>query len=166
MLCFGVIGLSLNEGQLWCGMGMWIERNWRRDLRRVRWLKASGWMEVSLLEFKSHEIEWEGVDVEWWLSVKVKTGQTVESIEHTRREGGDGVGVKCMREGIDCWKGNEDDWKGGLMNVMERVVSLLRLENSPDVRESRWLLYNDDWMWNGSEKEMRGRCGMKWSKGG
>jgi hypothetical protein len=25
---------------------------------------------------------------------KVKTGQTVESIEHTRREGGDGVGVK------------------------------------------------------------------------
>ncbi len=31
--------------------------------------------------------------------------------------------------------GNEDDWKGGLMNGMERVVSLLRLENSPDVRE-------------------------------
>ena len=34
--------------------------------------------------------------------------------------------------------------KGGLMNGMERVVSLLRLENSPDVRDSRWLLYNDD----------------------
>ena len=34
------------------------------------------------------EIEWEGVDMEWWLSVKVKISQTVESIEHARREGG------------------------------------------------------------------------------
>ena len=31
--------------------------------------------------------------------------------------------------------GNEDDWEERLMNGMERVVSLLRLENSPDVRE-------------------------------
>ena len=31
----------------------------------------------------------------------IKSCQTVESIEHIRREGGDGVGVKCMREGID-----------------------------------------------------------------
>ena len=30
---------------------------------------------------------------------------------------------------------NEYDLKGGLMNGMERVVSLLRFENSPDVRE-------------------------------
>ena len=28
------------------------------------------------------------------IDCEVKTGQTVESIEHTRREGGDGVGVK------------------------------------------------------------------------
>ena len=41
-------------------------------------------------------------------------------------------------------RGNEDDWKGGLMNGMERDASLLRLENSPDVRESRWLLFNVD----------------------
>ena len=27
------------------------------------------------------------------IKYEVKTGQTVESIEHTRREGGDGVGV-------------------------------------------------------------------------
>ena len=27
------------------------------------------------------------------IKCEVKTGQTVESIEHTRREGGDGVGV-------------------------------------------------------------------------
>ena len=61
------------------------------------------------------EIEWEGMDVEWWLSVKVKSGQTGQSIEHTRREGGDGVEVKCMRERelIDE-KGNEDDWWKGI----------------------------------------------------
>ena len=41
-------------------------------------------------------------------------------------------------------EGNEDDWKGGLMNGMERDVSLLRLENSPDVRDSRRLLLNED----------------------
>ena len=28
------------------------------------------------------------------IECEVKTGQAVESIEHTRREGGDGVGVK------------------------------------------------------------------------
>ena len=28
------------------------------------------------------------------IECEVKTGQTVESIENTRREGGDGVGVK------------------------------------------------------------------------
>ena len=28
------------------------------------------------------------------IECKVKTGQSVESIKHTRREGGDGVGVK------------------------------------------------------------------------
>ena len=68
--------------------------------------------------------------------MKVKSGQTVESIEHTRREGDDGVGEKCMREReLINERGNEDDWKGGLMNGMERDVSLLRLENSPDVRE-------------------------------
>ena len=31
----------------------------------------------------------------------VKTSQTVESIENTRREGGDGVGMKRKRKGID-----------------------------------------------------------------
>ena len=30
---------------------------------------------------------------------EVKTGQTVESIENTRREGGDGVGVKLNERG-------------------------------------------------------------------
>ena len=47
------------------------------------------------------------------MSIKVKTGQTVESIEHTRREGGDGVGVKLNERGNLLMKwGNEDDWKG------------------------------------------------------
>ena len=31
------------------------------------------------------------------MSVKVKTGETVESIEHTRREGGDGVGTQASK---------------------------------------------------------------------
>ena len=74
------------------------------------------------------------------MSVKVKSGQTVESIEQTRREEGDEVVLKRgLREGIeDDWKRGIDEWDG------ERFVSLLRLENSPDVRESRWLLSNDD----------------------
>ena len=33
------------------------------------------------------------------IECEVKTGQTVESIEHTRREGGDGVGVKFNERG-------------------------------------------------------------------
>ena len=35
------------------------------------------------------------------IECEVKIGQTVESIENTRRKGGDGVGVKRMREGVD-----------------------------------------------------------------
>ena len=36
------------------------------------------------------------------IECEVKSDQTVESIEHTRREGGDGVGIQgSMREGID-----------------------------------------------------------------
>ena len=38
---------------------------------------------------------------EMMIECEVKTGQTVESIENTRREGGDGVGGKRMKEGID-----------------------------------------------------------------
>ena len=34
--------------------------------------------------------------------------------------------------------------KGGLMNGKEREESFLRFENSPDGRETRLLLYNDD----------------------
>ena len=34
--------------------------------------------------------------------------------------------------------------KGGLMNGKKRELSLLRFENSPDWRETRWLLFNDD----------------------
>ena len=32
------------------------------------------------------------------IECEVKTGQTVESVEHTRIEGGDGVGVKINEE--------------------------------------------------------------------
>ena len=35
------------------------------------------------------------------IECEVKISQTVESIENTRREGGDGVGVKQMKEGIN-----------------------------------------------------------------
>ena len=38
---------------------------------------------------------------EMMIECEVKIGQTVESIESTRWEGDDGVGVKPMREGID-----------------------------------------------------------------
>ena len=34
--------------------------------------------------------------------------------------------------------------KRGLMNGKERELSLLRVENSPDGRETRWFLLNDD----------------------
>ena len=60
---------------------------------------------------------------EMMIKCEVKTGQTVESIENTRREGGDGVEAK--------------------MNEKEREVSLLRFENSPDGRETRLLLFNE-----------------------
>ena len=33
------------------------------------------------------------------IECEVKTGQTVESIEHTRIEGGDGIGVKLNERG-------------------------------------------------------------------
>ena len=33
------------------------------------------------------------------IECEVKTGQTVESIENTKREGGDGVGVKLNERG-------------------------------------------------------------------
>ena len=36
-----------------------------------------------------------------WKERKEQIRETVESIEHTRREGGKGVGVKRMRERID-----------------------------------------------------------------
>ena len=35
---------------------------------------------------------------EMMIECEVKTGQTIESIENIRREGGDGVGIKIMRE--------------------------------------------------------------------
>ena len=35
---------------------------------------------------------------EMMIECEVKTGQTVESIENTRREGGDGVGVKISEK--------------------------------------------------------------------
>ena len=38
---------------------------------------------------------------------EVKTGQTVESIEHTRREGGDGVGVKINEKELIDERENE-----------------------------------------------------------
>ena len=44
---------------------------------------------------------------EMMIECEVKTGQTVESIENTRREGGDGVVVKQKREGIDWYKEKE-----------------------------------------------------------
>ena len=52
----GVIPMSLIEGPLWCGMEMRMKRDWKRDLRRVRSLKASEGMKVRLLEYKECEI--------------------------------------------------------------------------------------------------------------
>ena len=42
---------------------------------------------------------------EMMIECEVKTGQTVESIENTRWEGSDRVGMKCMREGMIDKKG-------------------------------------------------------------
>ena len=36
---------------------------------------------------------------EMMIESEVKSGQTVMTIENTRREGGDGVGVKCNERG-------------------------------------------------------------------
>ena len=38
---------------------------------------------------------------EMMIECEVKSGQTVESIENTRAEGGDGIGVKRMKGRID-----------------------------------------------------------------
>ncbi len=76
---------------------------------------------------------------EMMIECDVKKVQTVESIENTRRERGDGVGIKRMRgELIDKREKNNIE-KGGLMNGKEREVILLRLENRPDGRETRLL---------------------------
>ena len=37
-------------------------------------------------------------ECEMMIECEVKSGKTVESIENTRREGGDGVGVKRMKK--------------------------------------------------------------------
>ena len=59
----------------------------------MRSLKASEGMEVSLLEFKRHErLNGKVCGCEMMIECEVKDGQTVESIENTRREGGDGIG--------------------------------------------------------------------------
>ena len=42
----------------------------------------------------TREIEWETCGCEMMIECEVKDGQTAESIENTRREGGDGVGRK------------------------------------------------------------------------
>ena len=55
------------------------------------------------------------------IECEVKSGQTVESIKHTRREGGDGVGVKMNERGNLLMKGEMNIIeKGGLMNGKER----------------------------------------------
>ena len=53
--CYEVIPMSLIEDLWLCWMEMKMKRIWKRLLRQVRSLKISGWMEVSLLEYKSHE---------------------------------------------------------------------------------------------------------------
>ena len=53
---------------------------------------------------RTREIEWERCGCEMMIEREVKSGQTGESIENTRREGGDGVGVK-MNEMKWGWKG-------------------------------------------------------------
>ena len=46
---------------------------------------------------------------EMMIECEVKTGQTVESIENTRREGGDGVGIKPQKQ--DSWMKEGGLWK-------------------------------------------------------
>ena len=46
------------------------------------------------------------------IECEVKTGQTVESIEHTRREGCEGVGVKIKNRKMMEWsQNNEMKWE-------------------------------------------------------
>ena len=47
-----------------------------------------------------------------WNEWKEQIGETNESIEHTRREGGDGVGVKLNERGNLLMKGE--------MNIIEK----------------------------------------------
>ena len=48
------------------------------------------------------------------IECEMKSGQTVESIKNTRREGGDGVGVKLNERGNGLIKGG--------MNIIEKGV--------------------------------------------
>ena len=52
------------------------------------------------------------------IECEIKTGQTVESIEHTRREGGDGVGMKIKAGRLwNDLKNNEMRWE---IKILER----------------------------------------------
>ena len=77
---------------------------------------------------------------EMMIECEVKTGQTVESIENTRRERGDGIGMNMNERGKLLIKGKRTSLKKeGLVNG-KRELSLLRFENRPDGRETRWFL--------------------------
>ena len=60
------------------------------------------------------------------IECEVKTGQTVESIEHTRREGGDIVWIKFNKRGNWLMKGEMniiekgiDEWEGEIVEFVE-----------------------------------------------
>ena len=55
------------------------------------------------------------------IECEVKTGQTVESIKHTRREGGDGVGIQVSN---GRWLNEGGLWKGWKEQKGETVESI------------------------------------------
>ena len=77
----GVIPMSLIESPLWCGMEMKMKRDWRRIWEMWGHRRHQmEWRWVCWNE-KTWEIEWESVDVKWWLSVKSRLDRLVSSLK-------------------------------------------------------------------------------------
>ena len=68
------------------------------------------------------------------IECEVKTGQTVESIEHIRREGGQFVGIQGSN---GRWLKEEGCGKNG-RNRVGRLLSPLKIPEGRDLMEFEW----------------------------
>ena len=144
MLFDWVIPMSLNQGSLWCGTKIRMKRDWRSHLRSVRWLKASGWMEVSLLEYMGHE----RLNVQVWMwNDDWVWGQDWSDcwVHWTHPKGGRSVGwntrfnERWLKEGC-LW----NEWKEQIGEAVESIEHI-RIEGGDRVgvkfnERGNWLM--------------------------